>query len=212
MAETNPHATGKGNSDGEIVFGKVMDNDEITACFLNNRQDKLSDHYIAMYETGPEHLEGGTVIHSSGGTYIRAGTGIESRDDIGDNIPAVIIEADTNDVILAAPNGKIRIIAQGIELVAEGYDNTTGNIILSANEKIIMSGESILGKAPGDISFTCEGTMNLIGKSTLNMYSALKDNTDSSQSIINTIAQALRGSLTLTDFAKTLGKKLFFQN
>ena len=43
MAETNPHATGKGNSDGEIVFGKVMDNDEITACFLNNRQDKLSD-------------------------------------------------------------------------------------------------------------------------------------------------------------------------
>ena len=208
--EKNPHTSGKGNSDGEILFGKVLENDEIASCLINNRQDGDSDHYIALYQTGGEHLKGSTVMHSTGGTYVRAGTNIDPRDSIGNNIPAVYIEAETNDLVLAAPSGKVRIFGQNIEICSEGYDSSTGNIILSANETVTMSAQTIQGKAVGDVSFVCEGRATFIGKSAVNIFGAIQDHVDTSSSIFSDIAAVLRGDLTFTDFAKnTIKDKLF---
>ena len=53
------------------------------------------------------------------------------------------MDAVSGDIILRAPQGKIRIEAQDIELVANGYNGRTGYIALDSNEKIILKSKSI---------------------------------------------------------------------
>ena len=49
------------------------------------------------------------------------------------------MDAVSGDIILRAPQGKIRIEAQDIELVANGYNGRTGYIALDSNEKLILN-------------------------------------------------------------------------
>ena len=120
------HAYCKGTADGEICHGLLHSNRETSAVFINNRAHPSGKHYIAMYKTGEDHLKDGTVCRSTGGFYVRAGDAIKSGEDNGDqapdiseNVPAVYLEAITNDLVLSAPLGKIRIFAQQIELVPQ---------------------------------------------------------------------------------------------
>ena len=53
------------------------------------------------------------------------------------------MDAVSGDIILRAPKGKIRIEAQDIELVANGYNGRTGYIALDSNEKINVKSKSI---------------------------------------------------------------------
>ena len=53
------------------------------------------------------------------------------------------MDAVSGDIILRAPQGKIRIEAQDIELVANGYNGRTGYIALDSNEKLILKSKSV---------------------------------------------------------------------
>ena len=141
---THQRPIGKGATGGELVFDKVLDDGETSSVYINNRaKSGKGKHYISLYKTGDDHLAGGTVMRSPGELYARAGDSIKSAEDNGDqapdiaeNVPAIFFEAVTNDLVLHAPQGKVRIIAQQVELVASGPEGA-GNIILSANGDLL---------------------------------------------------------------------------
>ena len=90
---------------------------------------------------------------------------------------------DLGDIILRAPKGKIRIEAQDIELVANGYNGRTGYIALDSNEKIILKSKSIDIRATETAKFFSENKLDVIGNAIMNIYGGLVDMADGATSI-----------------------------
>ena len=207
------HAYGKGTADGEIVFGKVMDDTETTSVLINNRADKNGQHYIAMYKTGDDHLKGGTILRSMGGLYAKAGDTINSghdnsdgdgnakAPDISENVPAIFLEATTNDIVLNAPQGKVRICAQQIELVATGPDDASGNVIIDGNEAVIINaGQDLKLRGNGSVAIASGQRMDIIAKSILNTYggTAMTNIDNAAAGAVDAIIAIVRGGATST--------------
>ena len=109
------------------------------------------------------------------------------------------MEAVSGDVVIRAPSGKVRIHGQdGIELIATGYNNETGNIILDANEKVIVSGQQVSINGAAAVKVTSFGRTDIISKHTLNMYSVKIDIVDSVlvKNPFSGIAGVLKGTTT----------------
>ena len=218
------HAYGKGTADGEVVFGKQMDDTETTSVLINNRADKNGQHYIAMYKTGDDHLKGGTVIRSMGGLYAKAGDTINSghdnsdddgnakAPDITENVPAIFLEATTNDIVLNAPQGKVRICAQQIELVATGPDDASGNVIIDGNEAVILNaGQDLKLNGGGTVSIVSGERMDIVAKTILNTYggTGMTSIDNASSSGVGAIFKLISGgSLTGLDILN-FSQKLF---
>lgn len=200
------HAYGKGTADGELIHGLLHHNGETTSVFINNRAHSNGRHYIAMYKTGEDHLKDGTVCRSTGGFYVRAGDAIKSGQDNGDqapdiseNVPAVYLEAVTNDLVLNAPLGKVRICAQQIELVATGPDEESGNIVIDANQDVIVKGgQSTLIEGGKAVTVLSGQRMDLVAKSVLNTFAPLNETVDASGDIITSIIGVIAGDFTIT--------------
>nr|BAR30544.1 hypothetical protein [uncultured Mediterranean phage uvMED] len=173
---------GKGATGGEIVFDKLMDDGECSSVFINNRaKSGKGKHYISLYKTGDDHLAGATVMRSPGGLYARAGDSIKSGEDnsddkgnaqapdIAENVPAIFFEAVTNDLVLHAPLGKIRIIAQQVELVASGPSGA-GNIILSANGNLVSKANETKIVSQGGGLFYAHERLDVVAGTKLNMF------------------------------------------
>ena len=90
------------------------------------------------------------------------------------------MDAVSGDVVIKSQTGKVRIEAmEGIELTANGPNNETGNIILDANEKVILAGQQVSINGHTAVKVTSFGRTDIISKSTLNMYSTKIDIVDS---------------------------------
>ena len=204
------HAYGKGTADGEIIHGYLHDNKETSSVFINNRAHSNGRHYIAMYKTGEDHLKDGTVCRSTGGFYVRAGDGIKSGQDnegkapdISENVPAVYLEAITNDLVLSAPLGKVRIFAQQIELVATGPDEESGNIVIDANQDVfVKGGQSTLIEGGKAVTVMSGQRMDVVAKSVIKFFAPLNETADASVTSISALANSLSGGFTGTRILK----------
>ena len=198
------HASGKGSADGEVVFGKQMDDTETTSVFVHNRADQSGQHYIAMYKTGDDHLKSGTILRSMGGLYAKAGDNISSGHDNGaqapdlsENVPAIFFEAVTNDIIISAPQGKVRICAQQIELTAQGPNDQSGNILIDGNEAVIINaGQDLKLRGGGSVAIASGQRIDIVAKSILNSYggAGLTSIDNAATSGITAILRLLQGN------------------
>ena len=215
---THQRSIGKGATGGELVFDKVLDDGETSSVYINNRaKSGKGKHYISLYKTGDDHLAGGTVMRSPGGLYDRAGDSIKSAEDNGDqapdiaeNVPAIFFEAVTNDLVLHAPQGKVRIIAQQVELVASGPEGA-GNIVLSANGDLLSKATETKMVSSGGAIFMANERVDVVAGTKLNTFggngethAALKDN-----SIFSVILSIMGGTATFKTTGVDLAKSIF---
>ena len=215
---THQRPIGKGATGGELVFDKVLDDGETSSVYINNRaKSGKGKHYISLYKTGDDHLAGGTVMRSPGGLYARAGDSIKSAEDNGDqapdiaeNVPAIFFEAVTNDLVLHAPQGKVRIIAQQVELVASGPEGA-GNIVLSANGDLLSKATETKMVSSGGAIFMANERVDVVAGTKLNTFggngethAALKDN-----SIFSVILSIMGGTATFKTTGVDLAKSIF---
>ena len=160
-----------GTKDGELQFGSITAGNEIDSVLIRNTMNYR--HYIEMCRTGEDFRKDGTILRSPGSCQIRAG------DNAGKSAPGVYIEAVSGDLVLRAPSGKVRIEGVDIELTANGYNGQTGNVNISANEKIILdAGQMVDIKAKVNVKITSEKTVDVIGKSVLNIFGGMIDAAD----------------------------------
>ncbi len=191
----NPYRIRYGTGDGEIKFGHLTEDNEQSAVMLRNFKEKEGKHYITLDQTGNAFRKNGTICRSTGAFQVKAGDVSETDE------PGIYLEAVSGDIVIIAPSGKIRMQAQDIHLRAEGYDDETGNIILDANEKIVLDAQAVNLKAQNAITIVSDKTIDAIARTNYNIYASMIDIVDSVQTSVMqspgaAISSFLGGSIT----------------
>lgn len=180
MAEVkNYHTIRYGQSDGEIKFGHITQDNVLSSVLLRNGKSK--NHYITMDSSGAAHRKYGTICRSPGSFQVRAG------DNVDEDVPGVYVEAVSGDLVLRAPSGRVRIEGVNIDLIASGPDGQNGVITIDANEKILMRAQTIDVSSKVSTRVFSEKTVELIGNAILNMYGGFIDCADGATSIKGSI-------------------------
>ena len=91
--------------------------------------------------------------------------------------------------------------AVDIHMRAEGSDSETGNIVLDANEKIVLDAQAVNVKAANAVTIVSDKTIDAIARTNYNIYASMIDIVDSVQTSImknpgDAISQFLGGSIT----------------
>jgi hypothetical protein len=160
-----------GTNDAEITFGEI-DQYNVTAGVTMRVGTPASDgvpHYFRMDKDGDSTKKGrrGTIFRCPGAFQVKSG------DAVADGIPGVYIDSGNGDLILKS-SGRIRIIAENIDLIAQGADSENGVININANEKIIIdSKQSISIQSTASTYIFSEKTVEIVGNSITNIYGGL---------------------------------------
>jgi len=122
--------------DASIELGKI-NNDGINSAFKVTCSEEgggIKPHYFQMDKSGESLTKGrkGGTIFRGGGTFQ-----VKHGDYVGDGIPGVYIDSGNGDLVLIS-DGRIRIIAEDIDLIATGASEN-GNININASTKINVS-------------------------------------------------------------------------
>ena len=177
-----------GTKDGEIKFGHLSENQQIYSVYLNNYMTD-SPHYIAMVQTGEmDWQRDSTLCRSSGSFAVIAG------DRAKDGTPSIDLTANSGDIILKAPNGRIRLSAKDIELVSSGDTGETGNIRLKANEKIILDAGQIVDiHAKVSIKIVSDKDVETIARNVCNLIGNFVNMTDGSDVACAALGRVRKG-------------------
>jgi hypothetical protein len=169
----NYHFNRLGNDHGEVRFGHIHDDNNLAGVLIRTGEDG-GRHYIQMDSTGDvsQGRKGSTMNVCPGSFAIKAGK------DVAKGTPAIYQLAENGDVTIGAPNGRIRIYAQNIELIANGADGKNGVITIDGNEKVIIKAPQIDVNSKVSTKIFSEKTVECIGKGILNIYGGLIDCAD----------------------------------
>ena len=165
-----------GTHHGEIKFGHIHNDDVQSGVMLRAGVD-AGRHYMSMDSTGSATRKGGT-INKCPGTYQ-----ILSGEDVPKDVPGLYFEAESGDVVIRAPKGRIRIEAINIDMRASGTGGSNGVITIDANEKILVKAPAIDIDSKVSTKIFSEKTVELIGSGILNIYGGLIDCADGATSI-----------------------------
>lgn len=160
-----------GTPEGEVVFGHTTPNNGKMAVLIRNifgTPTFKKAHYIGLYSEGP--LSGGVTIvapsvfqvwcgekpvSKSGG-----GAGAEALTAIGEqkesNGISFVAHAENGDMILSAPNGRIRIMAKDIDLITHGDKTGNGFITMAASGTCKIKGNRVETEASEAVKFGTE--------------------------------------------------------
>ena len=165
----NFHTIRYGNKDGELKFGHVHSDQQISSFLVRSGHDDR--HFMTMDCTGskPEGRRGGTINSCPGSFQVKCG------DDVEQNIPAFFIEAVNGDIVLKASRGRIRMEAENIDMIASGSSGGIGNIIMTANENVEIKCKNFDFTASSVGKVISNGTLKITGDTLLNIYGGIID-------------------------------------
>ena len=179
----NYHTIRYGTAEGEIKCGHIHADNVRSAVML--RSGHSMNHYITMDGDGKDHRKFGTICRSPGSFQVKAGDGVP------DEQPGIYMDAVNGDIIIKAAKGRIRMEALDIEMKATDSDNKRGNIVIDAQDKVIVKGQNIAIESTVASKFFSEKTVELVGNNVLNLYGGFLDLADG--------ATSLRGSKNPAD-------------
>lgn len=110
---------------GALEIGVICDDGVVTGIGLQGRN---SLHYIHLDATGDR--AGWTLMRNPGVFEIKCG------DNVNPNSIGLDIECLNGDICLSAPNGRIRLNALDIDILANGPDDSRGHIKIEANQDV----------------------------------------------------------------------------
>ena len=145
---------------GSIYFGKIHQNSDVISDFAVLCSD--GEHFMSMDKDGQR--PGCTTFMGPGCFQVECGSNREKTQD------AVMINAKNGNIDIVASNGKIRLQANDIELIAVGEDTSEGNIKLKASENITGDAKKIIMNSVNLTKMVSSGTCEAIGNSGLNLY------------------------------------------
>lgn len=166
-----------GTHHGEIKFGHIHDDNNQSGVMLRTGPDG-GRHYMTMDTTGNQTRKGGTINRCPGTYQIIGG------EDVPKDIPGVYFEAESGDLVIRAPKGRIRIDAINIDMRASGTGGDDGVIVIDANEKVIIKAPTIDVDSKVSTKIFSEKTVELIGSGILNIYGGLVDCADGATKIV----------------------------
>ena len=171
MFPSNPNDTAKqnytairyGNDHGSISFGQIHKPGDVTAGV--KLQTHEGDHAFFMDRDGAR--KGWTTSLSPGNFQVQCGERKEEAED------SMILNALNGNIIICASNGKIRLQATDIELIAVGEGGSKGNIRLDATENISTSSKSFKINSVNSLSFNSPSNMEIAANGVLTLYGSV---------------------------------------
>ena len=108
-----------------------------------------------------------TQITAPGRISIMSG---EDREEAEDTL---MIFAKNGNIDIIARNGKIRMQATDIEMVALGEGGSKGNITMNASENIKMDGKKVLVNAKTFLKLASPGNVEMAANSGMKIYASM---------------------------------------
>ena len=142
-------------TEGGLFFGHIMKNNAkmavaLRAIFPSNWEN---GHYIGLQQTGKLR---GSIINSAPAVYSIFCGEKPVKGQAG------IWYAESGDIDIRAPRGKITLCANNIEILATGGGKETGHILLGADGKIHGFSDDIKWKAGDSITMQGDGSISQI--------------------------------------------------
>jgi hypothetical protein len=191
MAQTKNYQTIRyGNKDGELKFGHINEDNSLSAALIRSGSESL--HYISLDATGQDHRKNGTICRSRGSFQVKAG------DDVPDGKSGVFIDAVNGDLVLRAPNGRVRIEGVNIDIKASGSDNKNGVVTIESNEKVIINTQHIEMRSKVSTKIVSDDIVQIIGNAICDIYGGFVDIADGATTI-----KGSKGGSTNEDRART---------
>ena len=171
MFPSNPNDTAKqnytairyGNDHGSIAFGAIHKPGDVTAGV--KLQTHEGDHAFFMDRDGAR--KGWTTSLSPGNFQVQCGERKEEAED------SMILNALNGNIIICASNGKIRLQATDIELIAVGEGGSKGNIRVDATENISTSSKSFKVNAVNSFKIATPQKGEIVANGLLKIYSSV---------------------------------------
>jgi hypothetical protein len=174
-----------GNMDGSIEFGHLNlgDSDGLGADVKSGVKIQAFDsrHYTLMENDGVR--KGWTLNRSPGPYAIKAASDSAGTEDVEEGV-GILILAETGDIVLRAPNGRIRMSAQDIHIRADGPDNTRGTVIIDSNEAVNINTTRFKVEAKSGIRLETPYSMELVASTAMSFYSNFLNGLSSASSFL----------------------------
>jgi hypothetical protein len=150
------------NDHGSITFGHIHKEADVISDVMLRGSD--GEHFFSMDKDGERN--GWTTSMSPGNFQVECGSNRKQDDD------TCMINAKNGNIDIIATNGKIRMQANSIELVAVG-DNSEGNIVLEATETISLDSSKIVMNSKIKTKIVSSGVTDICSNSCLKLYSSI---------------------------------------
>ena len=147
---------------GAITFGKLSPKGDVTSSVHIQARD--GRHFMCFDEDGPR--TGYTLLNSPGSTFIHSG------EDLKQQQQAVMILSKNGDITLKAANGKIKLEALDIELIANG-NAPHGVLWGNATETLKLDSKNVTIDGKQSCKVMTTGLMSLRGNLGMQMLSPL---------------------------------------
>lgn len=159
-----------GNKDGEIKFGHIHQDNTLSAAMIRSGSESL--HYITLDATGEDFRKNGTICRSKGAFQVKAG------DAVKDGNPGVYIDAVNGDLVLRAPNGRVRIEGINVDIKAQGTNEEQGVVNIEGSTKVLIKAPIINASSEISTRIFSENTVEVIGNAICNIYGGFLDLAD----------------------------------
>ena len=170
-AQANPADTAKnnytgvryGNDHGSCSFGHIHKPGDVTAGILLQAKD--GRHTFFMDNDGQR--KGWTSAVAPGNYQVTCGEDNEEAQD------SMFLHASNGNIVVLATNGKLRLQATDIELVAVGEGGSKGNIKMTATENVSIDCKKFQFNAKNYYKLCTSGKADIIANGVLNMYGSI---------------------------------------
>jgi hypothetical protein len=154
-----------GNRWGKVYFGGLnlsgqggLESDVLSGIGL---QASNSLHYIQMENDGPR--KGWTLQRNPGVWEVKCGDSVKEGEIGG------YIQVENGDLVLKAPNGRIRLQAVDIDLRADGYNQKTGVINIDANAEVNIRTDKFKVTSENGISLFSPQAIDIVTNTAMNL-------------------------------------------
>ena len=156
-----------GNRWGKISFGGLnlsgqggLESDVLSGIGL---QAQNSLHYIQMENDGPR--KGWTLQRNPGVWEVKCGDNVKEG-EIG-----AYIQVENGDLVLKAPNGRIRLQAVDIDIRADGYNQKTGVINIDSNNEVNIRTEKFKVTSENGIKLFSPQAVDIVSNTAMTLAS-----------------------------------------
>ena len=162
-AESNFHTIKYGQKDGSISFGRISKDGSCISDVLLQAED--GRHQISMDKNGPR--KGWTSATCPGNFQVLCGMDKDGETE------SMVLCAQNGNISIRAINGRIRLEALDIDIIAKGTAPERGNITVESNESIELRSKNILVNASNSWRLISTGIGEVVANSTIEMYSSM---------------------------------------
>lgn len=153
-----------GNDHGSISFGHIHKQGDVTADVMIQASD--SRQSIILDKDGPR--KGCTQITAPGRISIESGIDKKEAED------TLFIHSHNGNIDIIATNGKLRLQATDIEMIATGEGGSKGNIRIEApSNHVFIEGKEVSISAKSIYRLVSTGKAEIVANSSMTIYSSL---------------------------------------